>query len=116
MAIIGVHSLVYSRTFEQVRSFFRDVLGWNSVDAGEGWPIFAAPPMELAVHPADDENYHELYLMCDDLEKTIAELKAKHVACGPVSRQPYGMVSAIKLPDGSELGLYQPTHPLAIRI
>ncbi len=97
--ITGLHAIIYSRQTDDVRAFFRDVLGWRSVDAGEGWLIFALPPAELAVHPAE-ESSHELYLMCDDLQRTIADLERKGVA--------------LARPIGSVLGLYEPRHPTAL--
>ena len=103
---------MFSPAAEQVRSFFADVLGLASVDAGGGWLIFALPPAELAVHPADGEGRHELYLMCDDIHATLAELRDKgvEVARG-VSDQGWGLLAAIRLPDGGELPIYQPRHP-----
>ena len=103
---------MFSPAAEQVRAFFADVLGLASADAGGGWPIFALPPAELAVHPADGEARHELYLMCDDIHATLAELRDKgvEVARG-VSDQGWGLLAAIRLPDGGELPIYQPRHP-----
>ena len=118
MAIIGMHALIYSNKDEATRAFFRDVLGFPAVDAGRGWLIFAAPPAELAVHPAEGEaegdEFHELYLMCDDLDRTVADLQAKGVKTGDVSEQPWGRLTHIVLPSGDQLGLYQPRHPKAI--
>jgi hypothetical protein len=114
MAITGVHAILYSKKDEATRKFFTDVLGLPSVDAGRGWLIFKAPPAELAVHPADEDDRHELYLMCDDLDQTIAELKAKGVQTTAISEQRWGRLTNIVLPGGGELGLYQPKHPLAI--
>jgi predicted enzyme related to lactoylglutathione lyase len=114
MAIIGMHAILYSKKAEETRKFFSDVLGWPSVDAGRGWLIFETPPAELAVHPAEDEEQHELYLMCDDLDGTIAELKAKKVETTEVHEQPWGRLTHIVLPSGQRLGLYQPKHPMAI--
>jgi predicted enzyme related to lactoylglutathione lyase len=112
--INGVHALIYSKQADDVRAFFRDVLGWQSVDAGGGWLIFAAPPAELAVHPAE-ESSHELYLMCDDLSRTVADLESKGVSLArPVTEEPWGRVTALELPGGSVLGLYEPSHPTAI--
>ena len=115
MAIIGMHALLYSKKAEETRAFFRDVLGFGSVDAGHGWLIFTAPPAELAVHPADDDEHHELYLMCDDIDATIRDLRAKGVTTTPVAEQPWGRVTQISLPSGEALGLYEPKHPTAIR-
>jgi len=114
MAIIGLHALMYSKKADETRAFLRDVLGFQSVDAGRGWLIFAAPPAELAVHPAEGEEYHELFLMCDDVEATVAELKAKGVRMGDIHDRPWGRATHIVLPSGEELGLYEPRHPTAI--
>jgi uncharacterized glyoxalase superfamily protein PhnB len=113
--IIGAHAVLFSREPEAVRGFLRDVLGLGEVDAGGGWPIFALPPAEAAVHPADESGAIQLYLMCDDLEATLADLRAKGVeASRPMQEERWGSVTAIALPDGSEVGLYEPHHPLAI--
>ena len=113
--ITGIHAIVFSPQAEQVRAFFRDVLGLSSVDAGGGWPIFALPPAELAVHPADGNTRHELYLMCDDIDATLAELRGKGVdVAKDVTDQGWGLLAAIRLPDGSELPVYQPRHPSAL--
>jgi predicted enzyme related to lactoylglutathione lyase len=110
--ITGVHAIVYSKEALEVREFFRDVLGWDGVDAGHGWLIFALPPAELAVHPADGPDRHELYLMCDDLEGTIQELQAKGVEIiEDITEQRWGRTTAIGLPGGGRLGLYEPSHP-----
>jgi predicted enzyme related to lactoylglutathione lyase len=114
MAVIGMHALIYSKKAEDTCAFLRDVLGLSSVDAGHGWLIFAAPPTELAVHPAEVDEYHELYLMCDDIDATIAELKAKGVSTREISERRWGRVTQIVLPSGDELGLYEPRHPTAI--
>jgi predicted enzyme related to lactoylglutathione lyase len=108
-----MHAIVFSPQAEKVRAFFADVLGLSSVDAGGGWLIFALPPAELAVHPG--ESRHELYLMCDDIQATLAELKNKGAEVArDVSDQGWGLLAAIRLPDGSELGVYQPRHPSPI--
>ncbi len=110
--ISGVHAVVFSCEADKVRAFFADVLGLAAVDAGSGWLIFALPPAELAVHPADGDGQHELYLMCDDIHATLAELRAKGVEVArEVSDQRWGLMAAIRLPDGSELGIYEPRHP-----
>jgi catechol 2,3-dioxygenase-like lactoylglutathione lyase family enzyme len=109
--INGVHGLIYTPAADEVRAFFRDVLEFPSVDAGVGWLIFALPPAELGIHPAE-VNSHELYLMCDDIEATIAQLRAKGVEfTRPVSDEGFGLVTALRIPGGGELGLYEPRHP-----
>ncbi len=110
--ITGLHAIMFSPEAEKVRAFFRDVLGLPSVDAGRGWLIFAMPPAELAVHPADGDARHELYLMCDDIQATLAELRDKGVeVTRDVTDQGWGLLAAIGLPDGSELPFYEPRHP-----
>jgi hypothetical protein len=109
--ITGVHAIVFSPEAEKVREFVRDVLGLPSVDAGGGWLIFALPPAELAIHPADGSSRHELYLMCDDIRATLADLIGKGVEVArDVADQGWGLVAAIRLPDGSELPIYEPRH------
>ena len=112
--ITGAHAIIYSDAADEVRAFLRDVLGFRSVDAGGGWLVFALPPAELAVHPADGDARHELYLMCDDIEATIAELTAKGAQVTPITEQRWGRLTSITLPGGSEVGLYEPRHPTAI--
>lgn len=117
--INGVHALLYTKDAEKDRAFFRDVLEFPCLDAGEGWLIFALPPAEMGVHPVMDggREMHELYLMCDDVNKTIEELKAKGATfVGDISDRGWGLVTTIKLPSGSQLGLYEPRHPLANEI
>jgi predicted enzyme related to lactoylglutathione lyase len=110
--ITGIHAIVFSEQAEKVRAFFADVLGMPSADAGDGWLIFALPPAELAVHPAEGEGHHELYLRCDDIQATLAELRGKGVEVArDVSDQGWGLLAAIRLPDGSELPIYEPRHP-----
>jgi catechol 2,3-dioxygenase-like lactoylglutathione lyase family enzyme len=111
-----MHAIVFSAEAEKVRAFFADVLGMPSVDAGGGWLIFALPPAELAVHPADGETRHELYLMCDDIRATLADLRARGVEVArEVSDQGWGLLAAIRLPDGTEFPIYEPRHPLPPR-
>jgi catechol 2,3-dioxygenase-like lactoylglutathione lyase family enzyme len=122
--INGTHILIYTTNPDADRAFFRDVLGFRAVDAGGGWLIFAAPPTELAFHPAGGEPArahagHQLvtahvYLMCDDLQATVRALAAKQVHCSEISEEPWGLRTTIPLPGGGEVGLYQPTHPTAI--
>jgi hypothetical protein len=113
--ITGVHAIVYSDKADAVRAFFRDVLQYPSVDAGRGWLIFALPPAEIAVHPTEGDGKHELYLMCDDLEQTLADLRAKGIeSTGPVHDERWGRLTSVRIADGTTIGLYQPKHPLAI--
>jgi hypothetical protein len=113
--ISGAHVILYSTDAASDREFFRDVLEFPHVDAGAGWLIFALPPSEVAVHPAEQSGSHELYLTCDDLPATIEALREKNVQCSaPVERE-WGTLTTISLPSGSQLGLYQPKHPLAHR-
>src|ERR1700761_2613644 len=110
--ITGMHAIMYSPQAEKVRAFFADVLGMPSVDAGAGWLIFALPPAELAVHPAEGESRHELYLMCDNLQATLAELTGKGAEIAQdVTDQGWGLLAAIRLPDGSQFPIYEPRHP-----
>jgi catechol 2,3-dioxygenase-like lactoylglutathione lyase family enzyme len=116
VAIIGMHALMYSKKDEETRRFFRDVLGFPSVDAGHGWLIFAAPPTELAIHPTEEDEHHELYLMCDDIEATVADLHAKGVQTQPIQEQRWGRSTQLSLPSGERLGLYEPRHQMAITL
>jgi len=110
--ITGMHAIVFSPQAGKVRAFFADVLDLPSVDAGGGWLIFALPPAELAVHPANGDSHHELYLMCDDIHATLAALRGKGAEVArEVSDQGWGLLAAIRLPDGSEFPIYQPQHP-----
>ena len=120
MAIIGTHALLYTSEPEAVRTLLRDVFEFSSVDAGGGWLIFALPPAEVGVHPAEGPTaeagtVHQLSFMCDDIGATVAELRAKGVEVrGEPEDHGWGIVTAIALPGGGELGLYQPLHPTAI--
>lgn len=112
--IFGAHVIVYSKDAAADRAFLRDVLEFPPVDAGHGWLIFALPPGEAAVHPADENQRPELYLMCDDLRAQISVLEAKGVRCSDVQEARWGSVTKILLPGGGEIGLYQPKHPTAL--
>ena len=114
--ISGAHIIVYSKDAEADRAFFRDVLGFASVDAGHGWLIFALPPAEAAFHPAEDNDRHELYFMCEDLEAEMKILAKQGVACSAIQQERWGSITKIMLPGGGEVGLYQPKHPTALHL
>jgi catechol 2,3-dioxygenase-like lactoylglutathione lyase family enzyme len=101
--ITGAHMIIYSKDAEADRAFFRDVLGFRSVDAGHGWLIFALPPAEAAFHPTDDDEMHELYLMCDDLKAEMAALGKKGIQCSNVQEARWGSITKITLPGGASL-------------
>ncbi len=115
--IIGAHTVVYTPEPEAARAFFRDVLGYRSVDAGGGWLIFKLPPGEVAAHPSGGETHHELYLMCDDIAKTVEELTAKGAEFsdgGAVTEAGFGRLARMRIPGGGTIGVYEPRHPTAI--
>ena len=122
--IKGTHLLLYSRDPDADRAFFRDVLNFKSVDAGEGWLIVAMPPSELGIHPGDGQFVqrhadHDLsgavvYLMCDNLKQTIADLSAKGAKTSEILEAEWGITTTVRLPGGGGLGLYQPRHVTAI--
>jgi catechol 2,3-dioxygenase-like lactoylglutathione lyase family enzyme len=119
--IFGAHFLLYSTDADNDRAFMRDILGLRSVDAGGGWPVFALPPAEFAVHPSegipgateDGNAAAALYLMCDDLKSTMKELEAKEAVFSKVVEARWGIVTSFLLPSGARVGLYQPKHPTA---
>jgi hypothetical protein len=115
--INGAHVILYSTDAEADRAVFRDVLGFAWVDAGGNWLIFKLPPADIAVHPTDGPDKHELYLMCDDIEQTLTDLNAKGVTIShPISTQGWGLLASIKLPSGADLSIYQPRHPTAYNL
>ena len=111
--INGAHIILYSRDAEADRAFLRDVLGFSHVDVGHGWLLFELPPAEMAVHPSDENDRHELFLMCDDVEGAVRKLKALGAPCEPFSSQRWGKSTRIALPGGGSLGLYEPRHQRA---
>ena len=113
--LTGAHVIIFNKDADAVRAFFRDTLGFRSVDAGGGWLIFALPPAELGIHPTDETGHHELYLMCDDIEQTVTDLEAKGVQfSSEITDAGFGRVISFRIPGGAELSLYQPSHPTAI--
>lgn len=112
--ISGAHVVVYSKDAEADRAFFRDVLRFPCVDAGDGWLIFALPSAEAAFHPSGTNGPHELYFTCKNLRKELAALTMKGVRCSRVRKEPWGSVSMLRLPGGGQIGVYQPKHPTAL--
>ena len=113
--ISGAHVVVYTKNADADRAFFRDILGFKSVDAGHGWLIFALPPTEAAFHPSDNDT-HELYFLCDDLKTEMAALAKKGVKCSKVEEARWGSITKMRLPGGGHVGLYQPKHPTALSL
>jgi hypothetical protein len=115
--IIGAHAVLFSTNSDADRTFLRDVLGLAHVDAGHGWLIFGLPAAEIAIHPSDRNDVHEIYLMCDDVEALVAEMGAKGITCTPPQSQGWGVLTHLTLPGGGKLGVYQPrhAHPKAAR-
>jgi catechol 2,3-dioxygenase-like lactoylglutathione lyase family enzyme len=114
--ISGTHVVIYSTDAEADRAFVRDVLGFQFVDAGHGWLIFALPPAEIAVHPAQECGRHELYFLCENLQTEMDELAKKGVQFSPVEEARWGVITKLRLPSGAEVGLYQPKHKTALHI
>ena len=108
--ITGAHSIIYSTNPDADRAFLRDVLKLTNVDVGDGWLIFGLPPAEVAVHPSEENDVHEFYLMCDDVEALVAEMSKHKIACGPVHNMGWGVLTQLALPGGGKLGIYQPRH------
>jgi catechol 2,3-dioxygenase-like lactoylglutathione lyase family enzyme len=109
--IFGAHAIIYSQNAEADRAFLRDVLGFPSVDARDGWLIFSLPPAEVAVHPGKENNVHELYFLCEDIHQFMGAMKEKNVACSPIQKQNWGDLTQVSLPGGGKVGVYQPRHP-----
>jgi hypothetical protein len=108
--IYGAHVIIYSKDADADRRFFHDVLRYRSVDAGGGWLIFALPPAEIAVHPSEKNDVHELYFMCDDVQALIAEMQSLNLECSAVDEQRWGSITHVTLPGGGKIGVYQPKH------
>jgi hypothetical protein len=117
--INGAHAIIYSTNSDADREFLRDVLKLPNVDVGGGWLIFGLPPAEVAVHPSEKNDTHELYLMVEDVEVFVGEMTKRGIACGAVSNQGWGLLTQITLPGGGKLGVYQPRHarpkPMAVK-
>ena len=117
--ITGIHALIFSKHAAELQKFFGDVLDWPSVNAGDAdkaWPIFAAPPLEIAVHDTESEPEHELFLVCDDVQAVTAKLKERGIETTmPIADRGWGLVTSLRLADGEEVGLYQPKHASPLR-
>jgi hypothetical protein len=111
--IRGAHVILFTEAVEATRDFLDRALHLESVDAGGGWLIFALPPAELAVHPSSIPS-HELYLMCDDLPATIADLEEDGATFGPIHQERWGRVTRMTMPGGAEISVYEPSHPSPI--
>jgi predicted enzyme related to lactoylglutathione lyase len=116
--INGTHAIIYADDAERARAFFRDVLNLPNIDAHDGWLIFKLPPAELGIHPAGSpgpgDGQHEVYLMCDDIDATVAELTDKGVEFTTgIENQGFGRLTRLRVPGGGELGLYQARHQTA---
>ena len=114
--INGAHIVIYTKDPEADRTFFRDVLEFSSVDAGQGWLIFAMPPLEAAFHDSEKNDQHELYLMCDDIAATLKDLRSKNVKVSEVNEQRWGKLATFTLPGGGKIGVYQPKHPSPLQL
>ena len=114
--INGAHIVIYTKDPEADRAFFRDVLKFSSVDAGHDWLIFAMPPLEAAFHDSENNDQHELYLMCDDIAGTLEALKSKNVKVSDVSERPWGKVATFTLPGGGRIGVYEPKHTSPLKL
>jgi hypothetical protein len=108
--ISGVHTIIYSTNAEADRAFLRDVLKLTNVDVGGGWLVFGLPPSEVAVHPGERNDVHELYLMCDDIQAFVDKMTTHRIACAPVQNQRWGLLTHLTLPGGGKLGVYEPRH------
>jgi hypothetical protein len=117
--IIGAHSIIYSKSPEADRALLREVFELPHVDVGDGWLIFGLPPAELAVHPSQRNDVHEFFLMSDDIDAFVAEMRRRGVACGQVHNEGWGLLTQVTLPGGGKLGVYQPRHarpkPMSVR-
>jgi|SRR5580704_11741000 hypothetical protein len=108
--ITGAHSIIYTADAAADKQFFKDILKFPYVDIGHGWLIFGLPPSELALHPAAENGAQEFYLLCDNIEQFIEEMKASQVECSPLKKERWGDIVHISLPGGGKLGVYEPKH------
>jgi ketosteroid isomerase-like protein len=111
MTFTGAHAVIYSKDPDADRAFLRDRLGLEHIDIGHGWLIFRLPPAEVAVHPSEENDVHELFLMCDDVGALIERMAALGVAASPVQELRWGRLTKLTLPGGGALPVYEPRHP-----
>ena len=108
--INGMHAVVFTKNAAADRAFLRDILSLPNIDAGNGWLIFGLPPSEIAFHPGEQNDRHELYFMCDDVEAFIKKMREEGIACGSIKDEGWGLLSDLTLPGGGKIGVYQPRH------
>jgi hypothetical protein len=106
--INGAHAIIYGKKPDADRAFLQDVLELRGVDVGGGWLIFGLPPSEVAVHPSDKNDLHELHFMCDDVKAFVAAMRKRDVFCAAVRDLGWGVLTHVTLPGGGELGIHQP--------
>ncbi len=113
--IKGVHTMFYSSEPEALRGFIRDKLGFPYTDVGDGWLIFELPEADMGCHPADKEEApsgtHAISFYCDDIGKTVAELRARGVEfIGEISDAGFGLSIHFTMPGDVKVQLYQPHY------
>jgi hypothetical protein len=109
--LTGAHSIIYSTNPEADRAFLRDVFKLPFTDAGDGWLIFGLPPAEVAIHPSEQNDIQELYLICDDIKEFVARMNKEKIPCSKVENQSWGLLTHLTMPGGGKLGVYEPRHP-----
>lgn len=108
--ISGAHAIIYSADAQADRAFLRNVLKLPHVDVGDGWLIFGLPPSEVAVHPAEGNDLHELYFIADDIQAFAVAMGKRGISCGPLQEMGWGILTQVTLPGGGKIGVYQPRH------
>ena len=108
--ITGAHSILYSSDSKADMEFFKNVLKFPNVDAGNGWLIFGLPASEIAIHPASESGLHEFYLLCDDIEAFVKEMAVQNISCSAIQTQRWGLITRLTLPGGGQIGVYEPGH------